>query len=363
MNHCAKHILGVGWLTCLLLVLSVTSCTDLIFDSREGCERGVYVNFKYDYNLYRADMFADHVGEVTLYVFDEQGNYITQCTEANEEGNEPLKKADYAMFLDLPEGTYRFIALAHQRKYDDLIQEEGAKFRRTEMNENNVKEDLKITLDHISTYEGEAYIDHQNQPLDTLWHAMSEETVEVTQGKMAHHTMSLVRNTKYISVTLRDIEEPDLMDINDYELYIKGANVQLNHDNSASNHPRAICTPFVTWNTKDPDSDTRTSVGNMGHADFMTSRIFVHDNLADDEVLIVKNKKTGKTVIEVNLPDLLSRLCNYDELHRYSRQEFLDRGYDYNLSFFLSGGNWAYANVSIGVLGWSKRIQNVSLGE
>ena len=158
MNHCAKHILGVGWLACLLLVLSVTSCTDLIFDSREGCERGVYVNFKYDYNLYRADMFADHVGEVTLYVFDEQGNYITQCTEANEEGNEPLKKADYAMFLDLPEGTYRFIALAHQRKYDDLIQEEGAKFRRTEMNENNVKEDLKITLDHISTYEGEAYL-------------------------------------------------------------------------------------------------------------------------------------------------------------------------------------------------------------
>lgn len=68
MNHCAKHILGVGWLACLLLVLSVTSCTDLIFDSREGCERGVYVNFKYDYNLYRADMFADHVGEVTLYV-------------------------------------------------------------------------------------------------------------------------------------------------------------------------------------------------------------------------------------------------------------------------------------------------------
>ncbi len=64
MNHCAKHILGVGWLACLLLVLSVTSCTDLIFDSREGCERGVYVNFKYDYNLYRADMFADHVGEV-----------------------------------------------------------------------------------------------------------------------------------------------------------------------------------------------------------------------------------------------------------------------------------------------------------
>lgn len=361
MTDWVKHTGKILWLACLLIGMSVSSCTDLIFDDRSGCDRGVYVNFKYDYNLHRADMFADHVGEVTLYVFDEQGNYVTQCTEANEEGYEPLKKADYAMFLDLPVGTYRFVALAHQRKYEDLLQEEGAKFRRTEMDENSLMENLKITLDHISAYDGAAYIDHQNLPLDTLWHSISDETVEVTQGKFAYHTMSLVRNTKYISVTLRDIDEPDVMDINDYELYIEGANVRLNHDNSADDRVKAVCTPFVTWNTQDPDTGTRTSVGNMGHADFMTSRIFAHDNLADDEVLVVRNVKTGKTVIEVNLPDLLSRLSNYDEMHRYSKQEFLDRGYDYDLSFFLSGGSWAYANVSIGVLGWSKRVQNVEL--
>ena len=75
----------------------------------------------------------------------------------------------------------------------------------------------------------------------------------------------------------------------------------------------------------------------------------------------MKNKNTGKKVIEVNLPDLLTRLSSYDETKRYTKQEFLDRGYDYDLTFFLSGGSWAYANVSIGVLGWSKRIQNVEL--
>ena len=223
-------------------------------------------------------------------------------------------------------------------------------------------EDLQITLDHTRLYDGVGVVNHQGEPLDTLWHSISDQSVEVKQGQYAYHTLSLMRNTKYISVTLRDIDDPAAMNIEDYNLYITGGNIRLNHDNSEDPSIKALCTPYVTWNTQDPDVNSRTSaVGNMGHADFMTSRIFVHDDLADDEVLVVEHKETGKRVIEVNLPDLLSRLCNYDELHRYSRQEFLDRGYDYDLTFFLSDGSWAYANVSIGVLGWSKRVQNVDL--
>ena len=230
------------------------------------------------------------------------------------------------------------------------------------MNESSRMEDLQITLDHNRLYDGVGVINHQGEPLDTIWHSISDQPVEVRQGQYAYHTLSLVRNTKYISVVLRDIDEPAAMDIDDYNLYITGGNIRLNHDNSEDPEIKALCTPFVTWNTQDPDVSNRAStVGNMGHADFMTSRIFAHDNMADDEVLVVEHKETGKRVIEVNLPDLLGRLCNYDELHRYSRQEFLDRGYDYDLSFFLSGGSWVYANVSIGVLGWSKRIQNVDL--
>ena len=115
MNHCAKYMLKAGWLASCLLGLSVMSCTDFIFDDRDGCERGVYVNFVYDYNLHRSDMFADHVGEVTLYIFDEQGNYIDSRTEANDDEFQPLKEYGYNMYLDLPDGKYRFVALAHQR--------------------------------------------------------------------------------------------------------------------------------------------------------------------------------------------------------------------------------------------------------
>ena len=45
----------------------------------------------------------------------------------------------------------------------------------------------------------------------------------------------------------------------------------------------------------------------------------------------------------------------------WSKQEFLDRGYDYRLTFFLSGGRWVSAEVSVGILDWSVRISNTDL--
>ena len=74
-------------------------------------------------------------------------------------------------------------------------------------------------------------------------------------------------------------------------------------------------------------------------------------------MLSIVNRNSGQEVIRVNLPDLLSRLRNSEEIYRYSAQEFLDRGYDYDLDFYLKGGNLSYINISISVLGWSKRIQ------
>lgn len=89
----------------------------------------------------------------------------------------------------------------------------------------------------------------------------------------------------------------------------------------------------------------------------MTSRILIHDNPAADGILSVVNKETGAEVIRVNLPDLLSRLRTSEDIHRYSAQEFLDRGYDYQLDFFLKGGRLSYVNIGISVLGWSQRVQ------
>lgn len=89
----------------------------------------------------------------------------------------------------------------------------------------------------------------------------------------------------------------------------------------------------------------------------MTSRLISHDEAGDDGVLSIRNKDNDYENIQLNLPDILSRLANYDEIRNYSKQEFLDRGYDYDLEIFLLNGKLQYINVGISVLGWSKRIQ------
>lgn len=65
-----------------------TSCS-MMQDDLDDCPTGLYLSFKYDYNLQRADMFNDHVGAVTVYVFDEEGRYVTKQEEANVPGALP----------------------------------------------------------------------------------------------------------------------------------------------------------------------------------------------------------------------------------------------------------------------------------
>lgn len=170
-----------------------------------------------------------------------------------------------------------------------------------------------------------------------------------------------MRDTKQITVSLRELDDPTLMDIDDYTLEIRDRNTHLLWDNTVDETDWASYTPYATWNTEDltqvPDGENAGKYGQIGHAAFMTSRIMNHANATEDGQLIVTFNETGEEIINVNLPDLLSRLANYDDLHRYSAQEFLDRGYDYSLEFFLKGTRLQYVTISIGILDWSVRVQ------
>ena len=66
----------------VVLAFGLTAC-EYIHEDLEPCPMGLDLTFRYDYNLQRADMFSDHVGGVTVYLFDENGNYLMQQSESN----------------------------------------------------------------------------------------------------------------------------------------------------------------------------------------------------------------------------------------------------------------------------------------
>lgn len=358
LNKC----LLMGLIGCI--TMAVTSC-DMMHEDTDDCPYGVYVKFKYDYNLQRADMFNDHVGAVTLYVFDEDGKLVKTQTEKNNTGYEPLKSTDYTMHItDLEPGNYRFIALAGQCDYSDMLNTNRAKFVRSDMAVGSSMENLDIQLDRTSAGDGTYNVVNNGLPLDTLWHGMDMTGIDVVSTRPSYDTISLVRDTKKISITLRELDDPTTMDVANYDMKITDRNSHILYDNSLDESETVVYTPHATWNTEDKTTAENSSgveqdgVGKIAHADFMTSRLIDHGtDVAQDGRLTITNKTTGVQVVNVNVPDLLSRLRNYEDTHRYSAQEYLDRGYDYQMDFFLKGDKLSYVNISISVLSWSMRIQ------
>lgn len=349
-------------LAALLSVLcGLTACTDWVYDDRSGCDSGVYLVFRYDYNLQRADMFADHVGGVTVYVFDADGRYITRQSEANTAVHAPLKDKGYRMHLDLPAGEYLFLAVAMQRDVD-ATQQAGsgrARFLLTEPGNDGRMEDFGVMLEHAA----DGTVTHGGIPLDTLWMGRTKIPLRTCDLRAVSDTIDLMRHTKHISVVLRDLDNEEGTDVSDYDFRIDDRNLRLRYDDSVDETEAAVYTPYATWNTDDRPLTEKegAGIGRMAHADFMTSRLLWHERAVDDATLTVTHRETGNEAIRVNLPDLLSRLRTSDERYVYTEQEFLDRAYDYRLTFFLKGGRWVEVQLEISVLSWSIRMQNVDI--
>lgn len=372
MKHIFKRL-------CLLLGL-VLSCVlmsscDMMHEDRDDCPIGLYLTFKYDYNLQHADMFKDHVGSVTLYVFDENGRFVKMQEESNRGGFSPLKNPYYTMHVDVSPGKYKFIALAGQKPYADMLQTERAKFVRSNMNCGDDMTALEIKLDKVK-YGTHHHIDNKGLPLDTLWHGIETEEIEVVNTRPTYDTISLVRDTKKINITLRELSDPTTMDVYDYDMKIIDRNSHILWDNSLNKTDTVVYRPHALWNTDDstPVLDKEGNVlgvGRTAHADFMTSRIIYHDRTNPNDgilpygnsLLIITDKNTGKDVVRADLADMLSRLRTSDEMYRYAEQEFLDRGYDYGISFYLNEGKLedVYISVSVNALSWTIRCQKEDL--
>lgn len=343
-----------------LLALAAMASCEYIHDDLEPCPSGLRLTFEYDYNLQRADMFADHVGDVTVYLFDENGSFLTSRSEHGD----ALAADGYEMHFDLPPGRYQYLVSAFQRDYDELTTfslDDGAAFIRTEP----AAGDSLSAVTHTLEYDAAGYVTHGGMPLDTLWHGMRTEPVEVALDRITRDTVSLTRNTKEISVTLREIDDPTRIDVDDYDFRIYARNAHLLWDNSVDESADAdtlVYTPYATRNSEDRPVEGATGVGRMAHADFMTSRLIYHDRAEDDAILSITNRRTGVEVARVDLPDILSRLRTAADIYRYSPQEFLDRGHEFQLVFFLRGDTWEYVNVEIAVLSWAKRIQYETIG-
>lgn len=386
-------------IACACALPFLTGCS-MMEDENKDCPSGLFVRFVYDYNTQRADMFRDHVGHVTLYVYDEKGNKVAERAVSNTPAYTPLSQYGYSIHFadgDLKPGRYRLQAVAMQRDWEVALNDNGAKYRRAD----NISHSshMQIHLDYAhQPIEGTNHyrVEHHSTPMDTLWHTLKvtstnpafgrnvpeipstkapftvyplhEQFITVENQKATYATISLVRNTKHLDLTLRQIDDPDNMFDKDYVIDIIEPNASLDHDNEVLPGDSLLYNPYAQWTTRLHDGGISVDHGNTtayqrtAHYNIMFNRLkFDTEDPNKGAVLRIRRIQTGKVVALMNLTQLLAQGRNAYEIQNYHPQEYLDREYDYHLDFLLKGDAWASCDIVINVLSWSKRIQNNDL--
>ena len=380
-----RHIILKGLQT--VVVAALLAGCDMIKEDRDDCPTGLYVNFVYDYNTQRADMFKDHVGSVTLYVFDESDRMVAERTVSGGE----LSRYGYNVHFTeqelAPGHQYRLTAVALQKDWNAALSTPGAKYRKTTLNTGDSRQQLKVSLDRTPTANANYHEVGTTAPLDTLWHTLqvmtaydekqpaatryhengdgtattnAVETIALVKDVPAYATVSLVRDTKHLNISLRELDTPADVDADNYEVFILDANGDVDYQNTVVTPTDSLVyRPYQQWTTTF-DAGGTTGVQCSAHYDLMFNRLMYSTTTDDNAVLCIRRKSDGKEVAVVNLPEVLCTGRMAWEIYNYRPQEYLDREYDYRLEFFLRGDRWEYISVCIDVLSWAKRIQYVS---
>ena len=370
----------------MMATVTISSCS-MMTEDRDDCPEGLYVNFVYDYNTQRADMFKDHVGGLTLYVYDESDRLVTQRTVIGSE----LKQYGYNIHFTeqelAPGHQYRLQVVGLQKDWSAALQTKGAKYRKIDLSIGSQRQSLTVKLDRTASQQPPYYLVSTEAPLDTLWHTLTTlkataanqpaatqyhlssngtvstngvETVSVVSGEPTYATVSLVRDTKHLNISLREIDHPEAVNHEDYEVFIVDDNGDLDYQNNLMKPTDSlIYRPYAQWTTV---YDGGGTIGEQrsAHYDLMFNRLMYSTTPDKNAVLCIRRKSTGQDIAVLNLPEILSEGRTAFEIYNYSPQEYLDREYDYRLELFLKGEKWeklTYLYVCIDVLSWAKRIQ------
>ena len=441
-----------SWLIALAVAGGLSSC-DLITEDRDDCPTGLYVTFVYDYNIQRADMFKDHVGGLTLYVYDESDRLVASKTMSAE------KLRRYGSYIHFTEGElapghdYRLMAVAMQKDWNMALGTPGAKYRQTGNNSGAEWGQFFIDLDHTTAAASRTVANPQSStralanyyfvsnaaPLDTLWHTLTTmttpadsmpmtiypdmlypaqteyswqrdgsirqngvERVHLAKDEPTYATVSLIRDTKHLNITLRALnynldEKGYTLDDNqvldkEYTVEIFDNNSQVDcHNNLSNPADTLIYTPYRQWTTTfEPTAGLVTE--SAAHYDLMFNRlVYKNASVENDKygvlneediaksknaMLIVRKKLRDKKddhvvgdslVLAINLPYILSSGRTSMERY-YHYQEYLDREYDYRLHIIIRDGRidpedglQLYIGTHVHIIPWAVRSQHEEL--
>lgn len=310
-------------------MLATTSCNDGlgIFNGEGDC--GVYISFKYDYNLKDANAFAKEVNSVALYVFDENDTLIEQITTTDKEA---LSEDKFEMVLQLDPGKYQLLAwggLMNEESFDLLVDAEIGKTKIQELQ-------VRMHRDHNEN--GDAVVEKDLLP---LYHGYMEIVVNDVDGTYKH-TMSLMKDTNVVRIMLHEMSGQEI-DADHFIFEIKDNNGLYNWDNTLLDDEEIT---YLPWSQETGRADVEESRAVTSISVALAELTIGRMSAEKSPILYIKNRETGEDIVRIPLADY-ALLIKGKYNQKMGNQEYLDRQDEYSMTFFLDEGVWLDAYILI----------------
>lgn len=357
MIQLIKRCIGATLAVATLLV--VPSCSEPMFDKEGDCEVIHRIRFVYDMNLKWADAFPSEVKSVNLYAFDRNGRFVKAYTDAGA----ALAQPGYSMLLDLPAGSYRFVAWCG-------LQNEGAAEESftvpqpvpgvTTIEELTCTLNTKRTADYPVCSDTELYF---------LYHGYLEATLEDNHdGRQYEHTVLLTKDTNHIRIILQELTSDEDMKPGDYSFRIEAANGFMAYNNAV---PAAGVVTYRPWSQLSDEvgvgkidvKDGTVKYVKGVVADLSVARLMAAQQ--EEVMLTIVNETSAEKEVIARVPLIQYALLSkkyYESAygHKMTDQEFLDREDEYVMTFFLVNDRWL--NTHIDIHQWRIVFHNYDVG-
>lgn len=330
----------MGAALCAVSIGFVFSSCERIYEDLEPCPHGVSLRFVYDYNMLYANAFSSSVDCLTLYIYDENGNYVDTRTVTGT----ALQDEDYRMTVDLKEGTYRFVAyggLACDRCTFSVLQEPSPGSTYTDLR-------VEMHKDRLS-----APVPEERRLHDLFRGELTLETAEM----YSEGTVKMMKNTNNIRLVLQQINGKPVH-AGDFEFSLTDDNTLFNYDNDLLSNGMITYQPWASGEAAAGVSGDGENEGKpviVAFSEFSTSRLMMKNSPR----LVIRRNNDGKEIVDIPLNDYLLLLKS--ELYvKMPPQEFLDRESVWSMVFFLGNDmNWISTHIKIN--DWIVRINNAEM--
>ena len=308
MNRLYKKI---TFALCFSLLGLFSSC---IYENEVDCP--CEVRFVYDYNMEFADAFPSQVNDVMLFIFDDDGRFISSLQDSG-----PHLDAGYRMPLQLVPSHYQLVAWAGLLTDTDCYNLNCDLQRGT-----STVDDLMLCL---QTEE-----DEYDQCLTDVWHGQLAD-FEVKADAPSYATISLVKDVKRFRVLLQDTEG-NALSKDDYSFGITTANRMLDHQNEPCECEPLVYRPhtLVEATISNDAAPTRATDLHALVAELNTLR------LTDDVPVrfTVRNEREQQDLFDIDLQKYLN-LMKLEVHADMSLQEYLDRESSYQVILIMGHNN------------------------